>query len=162
MRKWLQNLYTICIREVYVTYTFVFWILYLLILELWILKFKICNFVIFQFCDWSLLLLSTFCTFAIMHFWHCALLRLWFFSIEILLFCDFVIIVIFQFCYFAVLWIAVVQFVLYFVFISIYILLRSMGANTPKGIYKHNICYFSAPVNTDFYISMVFSLNIHC
>ena len=58
--------------------------------------------------------------------------------------CNFVIL---QFCYFAGLWIAVVQFVLYFVFISIYILLRSMGGNTPKGIYKHNISYFLAPVN---------------
>ena len=43
--------------------------------------------------------------------------------------------------------IAVLPFVLYFVSISNYFLLRSMGGNTPKGIYKHNISYFLALVN---------------
>ena len=42
---------------------------------------------------------------------------------------------------------AVLHFVLYFVSISNYILLRSMGGNTPKGIYKHNVSYLSVPVN---------------
>ena len=82
-----------------------------------------------------------------MHFCNCNFSVWRFVSLAILQFCGFVIIAILQFCYFAVLRIAVLQFVLYFVFISIYILLRSMGGNTPKGIYKHNVSYFSAPVN---------------